>query len=138
MSSIIFLRKKLEKMGEPYKVELCGEHAGKGENISFYKQGDFTDLCAGPHLMNTSAVKAFKLTACTGAYWRGDAKGKQLSRIYGTAFPKASELEAHLAAAITINWDANWNISPPLIISVRDFPYFFPRAQRSFRYFSAG
>ncbi len=89
----------LEKMGEPYKVELCSEHAGKGEDISFYKQGDFTDLCAGPHLMNTSAVKAFKLTACTGAYWRGDAKGKQLSRIYGTAYPKASELEAHLAAA---------------------------------------
>ena len=88
----------LEKMGEPYKVELCNEHAGKGEDISFYKQGDFTDLCAGPHLMNTSAVKAFKLTACTGAYWRGDAKGKQLSRIYGTAFPKASQLEEHLAA----------------------------------------
>ncbi len=88
--------KKLEEMGEPYKVELCKEHADKGENISFYKQGEFTDLCAGPHLMNTSAVKAFKLTACTGAYWRGDAKGKQLCRVYGTAFPKASELEAHL------------------------------------------
>lgn len=89
----------LEKMGEPYKVELCDEHAGKGEDISFYKQGDFTDLCAGPHLMNTSAVKAFKLTACTGAYWRGDAKGKQLSRVYGTAYPKASQLEEHLKAA---------------------------------------
>lgn len=89
----------LEKMGEPYKVELCSEHAGKGEDISFYRQGDFTDLCAGPHLMNTSAVKAFKLTACTGAYWRGDAKGKQLSRIYGTAYPKASQLEEHLKAA---------------------------------------
>ncbi len=88
----------LEKMGEPYKVELCKEHADKGEAISFYKQGEFTDLCAGPHLMNVAVVKAFKLTACTGAYWRGDAKGKQLSRIYGTAFPKASELEAHLAA----------------------------------------
>ncbi|MBD5138336.1 MAG: threonine--tRNA ligase [Ruminococcus sp.] len=89
----------LEKMGEPYKVELCTEHAGKGEDISFYRQGDFTDLCAGPHLMNTSAVKAFKLTACTGAYWRGDAKGKQLSRVYGTAYPKASQLEEHLKAA---------------------------------------
>ena len=89
----------LEKMDEPYKVELCAEHAGKGEDISFYKQGDFTDLCAGPHLMNTSAVKAFKLTACTGAYWRGDAKGKQLSRVYGTAYPKASQLEEHLKAA---------------------------------------
>lgn len=89
----------LEKMGEPYKVELCDEHAGKGEDISFYKQGDFTDLCAGPHLMSTAAVKAFKLTACTGAYWRGDAKGKQLSRVYGTAYPKASQLEEHLKAA---------------------------------------
>lgn len=88
----------LEKMGEPYKVELCDEHAGKGEDISFYKQGDFTDLCAGPHLMSTGAVKAFKLTACTGAYWRGDAKGKQLSRIYGTAYPKASMLEERLKA----------------------------------------
>ncbi|MBQ2824262.1 MAG: threonine--tRNA ligase [Oscillospiraceae bacterium] len=88
--------KMLEEMGEPYKVELCKEHADNGENISFYKQGDFTDLCAGPHLMNTGVVKAFKLTAVTGAYWRGDAKGKQLSRIYGTAFPKASQLEEHL------------------------------------------
>lgn len=88
----------LEKMGEPYKVELCDEHAGKGEDISFYRQGDFTDLCAGPHLMSTGAVKAFKLTACTGAYWRGDAKGKQLSRVYGTAYPKASQLEERLKA----------------------------------------
>ncbi len=88
----------LEKMGEPYKVELCDEHAGKGEDISFYRQGDFTDLCAGPHLMSTGSVKAFKLTACTGAYWRGDAKGKQLSRIYGTAYPKASQLEERLKA----------------------------------------
>ena len=88
--------KMLKNMDEPYKIELCEEHAGKGENISFYKQGDFTDLCAGPHLMSTSVVKAFKLTACTGAYWRGDATTKQLSRIYGTAFPKASELEEHL------------------------------------------
>lgn len=89
--------KTLEEQGEIYKVELCKEHADKGEQISFYKQGDFTDLCAGPHLMNVSAVKAFKLTSCTGAYWRGDEKNKMLSRIYGTAFPKASELEAYLA-----------------------------------------
>ncbi len=87
---------KLAEMGEPYKVELCKEHSGKGEDISFYKQGDFTDLCAGPHLMSTAPVKAFKLTNCTGAYWRGDSKGKQLCRIYGTAFPKASELEEYL------------------------------------------
>ncbi|MGN0666475.1 MAG: threonine--tRNA ligase [Huintestinicola sp.] len=88
--------KMLEEMGEPYKVELCREHSGKGEDISFYKQGDFTDLCAGPHLMSTAPVKAVKLTQCTGAYWRGDSKGKQLCRVYGTAFPKASELEEHL------------------------------------------
>ncbi|MGN0637865.1 MAG: threonine--tRNA ligase [Huintestinicola sp.] len=87
---------KLNERGEPYKVELCKEHSDKGENISFYKQGDFTDLCAGPHLMSTAPVKAFKLTNCTGAYWRGDSKGKQLCRIYGTAFPKASELEEYL------------------------------------------
>ncbi len=86
----------LKGIGEDYKVELCEEHAGKNEPISFYKQGDFTDLCAGPHLMNTGAVKAVKLTNCTGAYWRGDAKGKQLCRVYGTAFPKASELEEYL------------------------------------------
>lgn len=90
--------KKLSEMGEPYKVELCREHSGKGEDISFYEQGDFTDLCAGPHLMSTGTVKAVKLTQCTGAYWRGDSKGKQLCRVYGTAFPKASELEAHLKA----------------------------------------
>ena len=87
---------KLTEMGEPYKVELCKEHSGKGEKISFYKQGEFIDLCAGPHLMSVAPVKAFKLTNCTGAYWRGDSKGKQLCRIYGTAFPKASELEAYL------------------------------------------
>lgn len=90
--------KKLSEMNEPYKVELCREHSGKGEDISFYEQGDFTDLCAGPHLMSTGTVKAVKLTQCTGAYWRGDSKGKQLCRVYGTAFPKASELEAHLKA----------------------------------------
>ncbi len=88
--------KMLEEMGEPYKVLLCKEHADKGEEISFYKQGDFTDLCAGPHLPSTGVIKAFKLTACTGAYWKGDSKGKQLSRIYGTAFPKKAELDAHL------------------------------------------
>ena len=86
----------LRGQDEPYKVELCEEHADKGEPISFYKQGDFTDLCAGPHLMSTAPVKAFKLLSCTGAYWRGSEKNKMLSRIYGTAYPKASELEEHL------------------------------------------
>ena len=80
---------------EPYKVELA-EDIPEGEEISFYSQGEFTDLCAGAHLMSTGAVKAFKLTSATGAYWRGDSSKKMLCRIYGTAFPKASELEAHL------------------------------------------
>ncbi|MGN0454221.1 MAG: threonine--tRNA ligase [Ruminococcus sp.] len=86
----------LSSMNEPYKVELVKEHSGKGEKISFYKQGDFTDLCAGPHLMSVSPVKAVALTNCTGAYWRGDAKNAQLCRVYGVAFPKASMLEEHL------------------------------------------
>ena len=87
---------KLSEMGEPYKVELAKEHADKGEHISFYSQGDFTDLCAGPHLMSTAQLKAVKLLNCTGAYWRGDASKAQLCRVYGTAFPKASQLEEHL------------------------------------------
>ncbi|MGN1138839.1 MAG: threonine--tRNA ligase [Ruminococcus sp.] len=88
--------KMLEDMGEDYKVELCKEHTDKGEKISFYKQDDFTDLCAGPHLMDVSAIKAIALTNCTGAYWRGDAKNAQLCRVYGVAYPKASMLEEHL------------------------------------------
>ena len=80
---------------EPYKCELI-EALPEGEEISFYKQGDFVDLCAGPHLPDTGRVKAVKLLSVTGAYWRGDAKNKMLKRIYGIAFPKASELEAHL------------------------------------------
>ncbi len=87
---------KLKEMDEPYKVELCEEHADKGEPISFYKQGDFVDLCAGPHLMSTGTVKAFKLLSCTGAYWRGSEKNKMLSRIYATAFPKAAQLDEEL------------------------------------------
>lgn len=88
--------KLLEEQDEIYKVELCKEHMDKGEKISFYKQGEFTDLCAGPHLLNTSTVKAFKLLSSTGAYWRGSEKNKMLSRIYGTAYPKSAELEVHL------------------------------------------
>ncbi|MBO5358445.1 MAG: threonine--tRNA ligase [Clostridia bacterium] len=86
---------KFTAENEPYKVELA-EGIPDGEEISFYSQGDFTDLCAGAHLMSTGAVKAFKLTSATGAYWRGDSSKKMLCRVYGTAFPKASELEAHL------------------------------------------
>ena len=87
--------KYFEERNEPYKVELA-EGIAEGEDISFYSQGDFTDLCAGAHLMSTGLVKAFKLTSATGAYWRGDSSKKMLCRVYGTAFPKASELESHL------------------------------------------
>ena len=88
--------KYFEEKNEPYKVELV-EAIEEGEEISFYSQGDFTDLCAGAHLMSTGAVKAFKLTSATGAYWRGNSDNKMLCRVYGTAFPKASMLEEHLA-----------------------------------------
>lgn len=80
---------------EPYKVELV-EDLPEGEEISFYSQGEFTDLCAGPHLMSTKAVKAFKLTSLAGAYWRGDEKNKMLTRIYGVAYPKKARLEEYL------------------------------------------
>ncbi|MBQ0083804.1 MAG: threonine--tRNA ligase [Clostridiales bacterium] len=81
---------------EPFKVELI-EDLPEDAEISFYSQGDFTDLCAGAHLMSTAPVKAFKLTSATGAYWRGDSSKKMLCRVYGTAFPKAGALEEHLA-----------------------------------------
>ncbi len=87
----------MEQANQKYKVELIAEHSGKGEKISFYRQGDYTDLCAGPHLMSTGHVKAVKLTAATAAYWRGDSKNKMLQRIYGISFPKSSELEEYLA-----------------------------------------
>ena len=90
-------KKLMEEQNQPYKVELAEEHAGKGEQISFYRQGDYVDLCAGPHLLTTGGVKAVKLTAATAAYWRGDSKNKALQRIYGISFPKASELEEYLA-----------------------------------------
>ncbi|MBQ7821165.1 MAG: threonine--tRNA ligase [Clostridia bacterium] len=85
----------MEKADEPYKVALIGR-VPEGDEISFYKMGDFTDLCAGPHLFSTGAVKAFKLTQCTGAYWEGNSNNKMLQRVYGTAFPSKDELNAHL------------------------------------------
>ena len=84
-----------EEQGESYKVELV-EDLPEGEEISFYRQGDFTDLCAGPHLMNLKNIKAFKLTSSSGAYWRGDEKNKMLTRIYGTAYTKKADLEERL------------------------------------------
>ena len=80
---------------EPYKVELI-EDLPEDSVISFYSQGEFTDLCAGPHLMSTKPVKAFKLTSLAGAYWRGSEKNKMLQRVYGTSYPKKAELEEYL------------------------------------------
>ena len=88
--------KFMEEKEEPYKVELI-QDLPENAVISFYRQGEFVDLCAGPHLMNTKLVKAFKLTSLAGAYWRGSEKNKMLTRIYGTAFFKKADLEEHLA-----------------------------------------
>ena len=89
--------KIFKDFSEPYKVELIGDLPA-GSVISCYKQGDFMDLCRGPHLPSTGKIKAFKLTSITGAYWRGDEKNKMLTRIYGTAFAKKSELDEYLTA----------------------------------------
>jgi len=86
-------RSRFEAEGEPYKVELVGTAEGP---ISFYTQGDFTDLCRGPHLQNSKPIKAIKLTSLAGAYWRGDEKNTQLTRIYGTAFYSQADLDAYL------------------------------------------
>ena len=85
----------MEKQGEPYKVELIND-LPEGEEISFYKQGDFTDLCAGPHLLSTGIVKAYKLLSSSGAYWRGNENNKMLQRIYGISFPKKSQLDEYI------------------------------------------
>lgn len=85
-----------KEKNQPYKVELI-EDLPEGEPISFYQQGEFIDLCAGPHLMNVKPVKALKLTSIAGAYWRGDEHRQMLTRIYGTSYPKKAELDAHLA-----------------------------------------
>ena len=89
--------KLMEEKEEPYKVLLIGR-VPEGEEISFYKQGDFVDLCAGPHLFATGAVKAFKLTQCTAAYWEGNSQNKSLQRVYGVAFPDKEQLRGHLEA----------------------------------------
>jgi threonyl-tRNA synthetase len=86
-------RRRFEAEGEPYKVELVDTAEGE---ITVYTQGDFTDLCRGPHLQNSKPIKAFKLTSLAGAYWRGDEKNKQLTRIYGTAFYSQADLDAYL------------------------------------------
>ncbi len=85
----------MEEKGEPYKVELIKD-LPEGEELSFYSQGEFTDLCAGPHLMSTKGIKAIKLISSSGAYWRGSEKNKMLTRVYGTAYSKNADLDAYL------------------------------------------
>ena len=118
--------------GQDYKEELIDEHAGNGENISFYQQKDFTDLCAGPHLMSTGLVKAVKLTAITGAYWRGDASNKMLTRVYGIAFPKQSMLDEHLQMLEEAKKRDHRKLGKELgLFMLRDegpgFPFFLPK-----------
>ena len=81
-------------MGEPYKVELA-QNLPEGETISFYRQGEFVDLCAGPHVNNTGVIKAIKLTSVAGAYWHGDEKNKMLTRIYGTCSVSYTHLDVY-------------------------------------------
>ena len=87
--------KLMTERDEPYKVEMIKEH-GADQTLSFYQQGDFIEFCAGPHLMSTKQIKAFKLTSSSGAYWRGDEKNKMLTRVYGTAYNKKADLEEYL------------------------------------------
>lgn len=121
----------MKEKDEPYKVELI-EDLPEEETISFYRQGEYTDLCAGPHLMTTGPVKAFKLTSIAGAYWRGDEHNKMLTRIYGTSFPKASDLEAYLTRIEEAKKRDHRKLGKELgLFTIMDegpgFPFFLPK-----------
>lgn len=125
--------KLMEEREEPYKVELIND-LPEDAVISFYKQGDFTDLCAGPHLDSTGRIKgnAIKLTSCTGAYWRGDSNNKMLQRIYGTCFQKKEELDAYLARIEEAKKRDHRKLGRELgLFAFRDeapgFPFFLPK-----------
>ena len=116
---------------EPYKVELIND-LPEGETISFYRQGDFTDLCAGPHLPSTGKIKAVKLTSIAGAYWRGSEKNKMLQRIYGTAFTNREELDAYLARIEEAKKRDHRKLGRQLdLFDIREegpgFPFFYPK-----------
>jgi threonyl-tRNA synthetase len=122
---------KFNEMSEPYKVELV-EDLPQDVKISFYKQGDFTDLCAGPHITSTGMIKAFKLTSVAGAYWRGDEHNKMLQRIYGISFPKKSMLDEHLAKLEEAKKRDHRRLGKDLgIFSIHEegpgFPFFHPK-----------
>ena len=123
--------KLMADRNEPYKVELI-EELPEGEEISLYRQGEFVDLCAGPHVSNTSVVKAFKLQSVAGAYWHGDEHNQMLTRIYGTSFPKAAELEEHLAKIEEAKKRDHRKLGKELgLFAIMDegpgFPFFLPK-----------
>lgn len=125
----------MKNKDQKYKLELIEEHAGKGENLVFRKQGDFTDLCAGPHLISTGQLKAIKLLSCTGAYWRGDAKGPMLQRVYGISFPKTADLEAYLTKMEEAKKRDHRKLGKELELfdlfeEGPGFPFFFPNGMR--------
>ena len=123
----------MKERNEPYKVELI-EDLPEDSVISFYQQGEFVDLCAGPHLMTTKPVKAFKLTSIAGAYWRGDEHNQMLTRIYGTAFTKKAELDAYLTMmeeARKRDHRKTWKKNLVCFFMMREegpgFPFFLPK-----------
>jgi len=123
--------KFMEQKGEKYKVELISE-LPEGEEISFYKQGEFVDLCAGPHIPATGKVKAFKLLSVAGAYWRGSEKNKMLQRIYGTAFAKKSELDEYITRLEEAKKRDHRKLGKDLdLFTILDegpgFPFFLPK-----------
>ena len=123
--------KLMQEKGEPYKVELI-EDLPEEETISFYQQGDFTDLCAGPHIMYTKGVKAFKLTSIAGAYWRGSEKNKMLTRIYGTAFANKEDLENYLTMLEEAKKRDHRKLGKELVLFMfteegPGFPFFLPK-----------
>lgn len=125
----------MKNKDQKYKLELIEEHAGKGKNLVFRKQGDFTDLCAGPHLISTGQLKAIKLLSCTGAYWRGDAKGPILQRVYGISFPKTADLEAYLTKMEEAKKRDHRKLGKDLELfdlfeEGPGFPFFFPNGMR--------
>ena len=120
-----------QKMEEPYKVILI-EELPEGEEISFYRQGDFTDLCAGPHLMRSGALRALKLLNVTGAYWKADANNKMLQRVYGIAFPKKQQLDDYLTMLEEAKRRDHRRLGRELdLFALFDegpgFPFFFPK-----------
>ena len=120
-----------QQMEEPYKVILI-EELPEGEEISFYRQGDFTDLCAGPHLMRTGALRALKLLNVTGAYWKADANNKMLQRVYGIAFPKKQQLDDYLTMLEEAKRRDHRRLGRELdLFALFDegpgFPFFFPK-----------